>query len=250
MYLLQKATQLTVDRDVLTDLYAYPDTDASASRCHVRANMVTSLDGAAAADGVSAGLGGDGDKEIFGLLRDLADVVLVGSATVTQEGYGPIDPGDDPSATTLAIVSGSLNLDADQDAVIAASTVILTHEGAPADRRARLVDAGATLLDCGSSDLDLHRALAHLADRGRTRVLCEGGPGLLAALFAADLVDELCLTTGPTLIGGDAGRITHGDTGGTLRLRRQHVIADDDGFLFTRWVRGDAPENATASDDN
>ncbi|MCX6470911.1 MAG: pyrimidine reductase family protein [Corynebacteriales bacterium] len=249
MYLLQKATQLTVDRDTLTDLYAYPATDAGT--CHVRANMVTSLDGAAAADGLSAGLGGDGDKQVFGLLRDLADVVLVGSATVTQEGYGPIDPGgDDPSITTLAIVSGSLHLDADQDAVTAASTVVLTHEGAPADRRARLVEAGATLLDCGTDDVDLHRALAHLADRGRTRVLCEGGPGLLAALFADDLVDELCLTTGPTLIGGDAGRITHGDTGGTRRLRRAHVLADDEGFLFTRWVRGERGESTAASDDN
>ncbi|MEH3156352.1 MAG: dihydrofolate reductase family protein, partial [Gordonia paraffinivorans] len=119
----------TVDDAELRRLYAYPEPEHPDPRCHVRVNMVSSLDGAATRDGASAGLGGDGDKQIFGVLRDLADVVLVGSGTVTGEDYGPIaaDPSD-PTLPTLAIVSGSLSLDPESEAV-----------RAPADHRAHLL---------------------------------------------------------------------------------------------------------------
>ncbi|MGZ8179807.1 pyrimidine reductase family protein [Williamsia sp. SKLECPSW1] len=239
MYLVQKATQVTVDDAELRRLYAYPEPGHPDPRCHVRVNMVTSLDGAATRDGASAGLGGDGDKQIFGVLRDLADVVLVGSGTVTGEDYGPIDPDPrDATLPTLAIVSGSLNLNADSPAVTAPQTTVLTCVSAPEDRRRRLVDAGATLVDCGTDGVDLTRALAHLASRGRWRVLSEGGPGLLGRLTAADLVDELCLTIGPSLLAGSAGRIGHSDGDIDPRtMTRDHVLADDEGFLFTRWSR-------------
>ncbi len=69
-------------------------------------------------------------------------------------------------------------------------------------------------------------------------VLSEGGPGLLGRLAAADLVDELCLTVGPTVLAGPAGRIAHGDDEiEPRRMVRDHVLADDEGFLFTRWSR-------------
>ena len=55
----------------------------------VRANMIESADGAAAVDGLSGGLGGSADHEIFGLLRALAGVILVGAGTVRAERYHP-----------------------------------------------------------------------------------------------------------------------------------------------------------------
>ena len=50
---------------------------------HVRVNFVSSADGAAWLDGRSGGLSSPADKRVFGLLRDLADVMLVGG------GHGP-----------------------------------------------------------------------------------------------------------------------------------------------------------------
>ena len=44
--------------------------------------------------------------------------------------------------------------------------------------------------------LDLRAALRALAERGITRVFCEGGPGLAEGLAEADLVDEVVLLTG------------------------------------------------------
>ena len=72
---------LTVDQ--LAELFAYRG-DA-----RIRANMVSSLDGAVAVDGRSAPISGPPDKYMFGFLRALADVVVVGAGTVRSEGYGP-----------------------------------------------------------------------------------------------------------------------------------------------------------------
>jgi hypothetical protein len=71
---------------------------AHGDRPRVRLNMITSVDGAATVDGKSAGMGASADKEIFQTLRTLADVILVGAATVRSENYGPADLGDDNSA--------------------------------------------------------------------------------------------------------------------------------------------------------
>ncbi|NEB73940.1 pyrimidine reductase family protein, partial [Streptomyces sp. SID14478] len=73
--------------DELADAYAYP---AGAEReVWLRANMVSSLDGAAQHDGRSQPLSCPADMRIFGTLRGLADAVVVGAQTVRQEGYRP-----------------------------------------------------------------------------------------------------------------------------------------------------------------
>ncbi|WP_188585703.1 pyrimidine reductase family protein [Gordonia jinhuaensis] len=250
MYALQKATQVTLDTKDLIAAYAYPDnvTGAKRPRAWVRGNMISSVDGAAAVRGTSGALGGDGDHDVFRVLRGLADAVLVGSGTVIAEDYGPTKKskkftkhraaaGQEP-IPLLAILSSSLHLPLDHPAVIAPTTVILTCRSAPVQPRNALTAAGATLVDCGESTVELPRALDHLASIGRPRVLCEGGPTLLGRLIDENLLDELCLTVSPALVGGDGGRITTSSTEGALHgMRRAHVLADDDGYLFTRWVR-------------
>ena len=44
-------------------------------------------------------------------------------------------------------------------------------------------------------------AIAELRERGRRRILCEGGPTLFGSVLAAGLVDELFLTVSPLLAG-------------------------------------------------
>ena len=70
----------------LATVYAYPH---RLDRPWVRANMVSSIDGAGSVDGHSAGLSSPPDKQIFALLRAQADVVLVGAGTARAEAYGP-----------------------------------------------------------------------------------------------------------------------------------------------------------------
>src|SRR5690606_31848085 len=91
MQRIPNAIQLTdLDADGLTDLYAYPmGLDAP----WVRANFVSSLDGAATSGDLTAALGTPADKTVLGLLRDLTDVILVGAGTARARNYGRAAPG-------------------------------------------------------------------------------------------------------------------------------------------------------------
>ncbi|MER7153480.1 dihydrofolate reductase family protein, partial [Streptomyces lydicus] len=76
----------------LADAYAYPAPDDPALSGRpgwLRANMVSSVDGAAHHEGRSQPLSGAADMRIFGVLRGLADAVVVGAETVRKEGYRP-----------------------------------------------------------------------------------------------------------------------------------------------------------------
>ncbi|MGZ8740357.1 MAG: dihydrofolate reductase family protein, partial [Gaiellaceae bacterium] len=72
-----------------------------------------------------------------------------------------------------------------------------------------------------------------LAERGVSSVLSEGGPSLFADLVAADVLDEVCLTVVPQLLGGDHPRIATGaDAAAELRLT---TLLEEDGTLLGRW---------------
>ncbi len=104
--------------DILAELYAYPDATALAARPWVRANMVTSADGAAWLDGRAGGLSGRADRLVFAVLRSLADVILVGAGTARAERYAPVRDaealqslrGGRPATPPIAVVSRALDL--------------------------------------------------------------------------------------------------------------------------------------------
>lgn len=247
---MQKATDVTTDR--LTATYLFPASD----RPVIRGNMVASVDGAATADGKSAGLGSDGDRQIFHLQRALADVIVVGAHTAVVEGYRPptvdqqyiadrVERGQN-AVPPLILVSQSLNIPDDYATIADPGVIIATCAEAPDAARKRLQAAGATLVDCGETSVDSLLLADELHRRGLRRVLCEGGPRFLATIAAAGLLDELALTVSPTLVGGDAQRIAHGaavhvDRG---RMRLRHLISDDEGYLYQLWERAD-PRSTT-----
>lgn len=213
----------------------------------IRVNFIASVDGAASADGFSRGLQTPGDNRVFAALRDLADVVLVGSGTARAEGYGPVRPSGErlaarrrfglPDALPIAVVSGSLDLDLDAElfATSGAGTLVVTTGSSPADRR-RAVARHAEVLVCGAGRVEQVRLRRELADRGLRRVLCEGGPGLFETLAAQGGVDELCLTISPLLVGAGPDRITTGAPFGhhpaQLTVRS---LLEEDGALFARY---------------
>jgi riboflavin biosynthesis pyrimidine reductase len=199
----------------------------------VRINFVSSLDGAVEVDGYSRGLSTPADRDVFHVLRGQADAVMVGAGTLRHEKYGPVAP-----KAVLVVVSGSLDLDPDARPFVEAPIrpVVLTHAAAPAERRAALA-AVADIIDCGDTVIDPSAGLSALRTRGLGRVLCEGGPHLFGALLAADLVDELCLTVSPLLVGSGPGRIvTDGRRNIPLTMSLAHILADGD-TLFTRYTR-------------
>lgn len=223
-----------VDADALAAHYGWPERPAGP---RVRVNFVSSLDGAVSVDGVSGGLGTAADKAVFGLLRELADVVLAGAGTVRAEDYRgarrPTRGRDAPPP--IAVVTGSADLDPGSRLFTDTKVppVVLTLESAPAARREALAAAGGDVVVL--PDLGPRALLAELDRRGLHRVLCEGGPALHGALLAADAVDELCLTLSPTLVGGDAGRIARGPAQARGMALVGALHADD--ALLLRYAR-------------
>jgi len=67
--------------------------------------------------------------------------------------------------------------------------------------------------------------------------LAEGGPTLNAQLAAAGLLDELCLSLSPRLVGGPARRILDGP-GPRPGPQRLCSVCEQDGFLFLRYRPG------------
>lgn len=231
----------------LSALYDHPDPGAGAA--WVRANMITTLDGAATgADGRSGSINGPADHRVFALLRSLADVVLVGAGTVRAEGYAelPIRPdlldartdrGQRPGLE-LAVVSRSGDLpsyllDSDRP------PFVLTVTDRPDLDALRRRIGTDRVVATGPGDVDLVAAVTALAARGLPRVLTEGGPRLLGDLLAVGAVDDLCLTVTSDLVGGPARRVVARDGWFTppLTARPAHLLhSDSDGVLLGRWL--------------
>ncbi len=191
----------------------------------VRLNMISSADGGTVIDGVSGGLGNRNDHAVFAGLRDRADAVLVGLATVVSERYtAPAQPGLQIYVVAAAPdVSGNPELFSSGRA-----TLVLPEDAGP-------VPEGVPELRLGTGLVDLAAVVAHLSGQV---VLLEGGPGLAGEMAAAGLVDEFFPTISPMVIGGESARVTHGPPADTAPWRLLHAVCDDAGYLFLRYARG------------
>jgi riboflavin-specific deaminase-like protein len=226
------------------DVYdAYRIADAATS---LRVNMVSSVDGSVTDEkGRSGLLGGAGDREVFRTLRAQADAILVGAGTVRAEGYGPHILREDLAARRLrdgrsqpaAIVVVTRSLDLDLSSALFTDavnpTVVLTCAAAPEEARAAAARAGRVVV-AGEGDVDLEAGLRLLREEhGWAHILCEGGPRLNRRLFAARVVDELCLTIAPALVNGDGPRLVS-SLPGRVRLDLVRLLAKE-GELFCRY---------------
>jgi riboflavin biosynthesis pyrimidine reductase len=208
----------------------------------VRANFIASADGAISANGVSRGLQTAGDNRVFAALRDLADVVLVGSGTAVAEGYQPVVLAESRvsrraehglgDTLPVAVISGSLHFDPSARLFGDASTMVFTTAGGDQDVRQALT---AEVIECGDDQLDIAQIIGALRARGLRRVLCEGGPTLLATIAEAGVMDELCLTVSPVLVGPGPGRLTAGAGWSGPRGTSLIGLLEEDGALFCRY---------------
>ncbi|WP_026533487.1 pyrimidine reductase family protein [Arthrobacter sp. H41] len=256
--LLPGGSGALTDADLLR-LYAYPDdadsgsadpgcADPGAQHPYVRFNFVAAADGSATSNGLSSGLGNDGDKRIFNLLRRLPDIILVGAGTIRAEGYEGALVDDEgqawrrgqglPAHPALGIISGSLDLDPSSGffANAPVKPLIFTSDSAPASRLDALSHV-ADVVPCGAESVETGLLLKALAQRALPRVLCEGGPAVLGALTASDAVDDLCLSLSPLLAGGEGPRISAGKApAGPVALSLASLLTEDSA-LYIRYVK-------------
>ncbi|MCC5948473.1 MAG: dihydrofolate reductase family protein [Nitriliruptoraceae bacterium] len=215
-------------------------TGTESQPCWVAMCMVSSLDGAVAVDGLSGGLGGEADLLALSRLRGANDVSIVGAGTVRDEGYVPLTGSEarrvDRAARGLravpriAIVTASGRLDPDLPIFGDPDEVPLVVAGADADDDAlAAIEDRAEIHRLPSAQVAAEPLLDLLAGLGLRRVLCEGGPRLNQVMLAADRLDELFVTVAPTVVGGPAPRIVHGEqeTARSLRLVTVHEHGGD-----------------------
>ncbi|NUR24817.1 MAG: pyrimidine reductase family protein [Catenulispora sp.] len=203
----------------------------------VRVNFVTSIDGAAAVDGLSTALSSPADKEVFRLLRMTCDALLVGAGTFRREAYRPltldaerrqwrVDAGLS-AYPRLVVFSNRLDLDPAHPALAQAPVrpLIVTRTVPDAHRLADVADLLAT-----------EEPVAALRERGLTHLLCEGGPALTGWLSGRDEIDEVCLTLSPLLAGPGADRLVAGAAHPARALRLVHALPAE-GALLLRYRR-------------
>ncbi|MGH9071169.1 MAG: dihydrofolate reductase family protein, partial [Acidimicrobiales bacterium] len=166
----------------------------------------------------------------------------------------------------IAVVSGSLGLDPSSAFFTEAVTrpLVLTTELARSTagpRLSRLAEV-AEVVVTGSTTVEPVQAMSALAERGLIRVLCEGGPTLAGALATADVIDELCLSVSPVLVGPAQSRIlsVSTDPPGTrtgfgsaekpwpLRMELYQVLCAESMLLtcYRRTSQGDTAGRTTA----
>ncbi|QAY62822.1 deaminase [Xylanimonas allomyrinae] len=227
----------------------------------VRATMIATVDGGAwGPDHVSGSINDDADWRVFRVLRALADVVVVGAGTARAERYTQLGrprglghlradslelavvtrSGDVPQTLLEGdrpplVITGAHGAQAALAAVPPERVIV-----APVPPGGDGADGGGASAGTPPHDVDLGAGLAALTARGLSRVLCEGGPHLLADLLAAGLVDELCLTTAALLVGPGPDRIVAGGPPGAgppSPARLAHLLhAPDAGTMLARWL--------------
>ena len=213
-------------RDDVTDadlasLYAAPSTP------WVRANMISTTDGAATGDdGRSGSINNPVDKRVFDTLRGLADAVVVGAGTAAAEGYGPAD-------RPIVLVSRTGRVPERLRGAEPGRVLLATCGAAPGLDRARDALGAEHCLVLGGHRVDLTQLRTRLAERGWSHLLCEGGPHLLRDLLDQGVLDELDATVVPRLVGGPHPRITDGPPVDVpLRLG---LLLEEGSTLLARW---------------
>lgn len=234
----------TPPTDDLSDAYDWP------AERWVRACMVMGLDGSIAGpDGLSGSISSATDRAVLAAIRRLADAYLVGAGTVRAEGYSAIHArpevverrvaGGQAPAPTLAIVSATCHMDWEDAAFTASDNrpIVLTVERSDPAARAEAA-RWCEVLVVGEQRVEPRAALDALAARGLTRVTCEGGDTLLAAMVQAGVLDEVDLTLAP-LVTAAPRPARPGPA--VLTSMRLHQLLEADGFLFARYLRADGP---------
>jgi riboflavin biosynthesis pyrimidine reductase len=215
----------------LASLYGPLQLSSHPDRPSILSNFVTTLDGVVALNepGVAGG-GGDisgfnqHDRLVMGLLRAIADAVIVGAGTLrsvprhrwTAEYIYPALAGSyqqlrvslgkpEPPLNVIVTARGEVDLQLPvfQSGEVPALLITTTHgaERLRAERVPPSVQVSA-LQNAGS--LNARAILQAVRDVRRCDViLVEGGPQLMGDFFAEQALDELFLTLAPQIAGRD-----------------------------------------------
>jgi len=206
----------------------------------VRVNAATSVDGKLASrEREQLAISGPTDFARVDELRAASDAIMVGVGTVLADDPSlTCDDGENP----VRVIADSRARTPTDARVLEgdAETVLLVSDAADPDRLSALAAIGATVIEAGTTQVDLAEGLSTLDRRGVDSLLVEGGGEIVFSLFAAGLVDELSVYVGSMVIGGrNAPTLADGEgfTEDYPTLDLEAVERIDDGVLLEYDVR-------------
>jgi riboflavin biosynthesis pyrimidine reductase len=222
----------------LSRLYGEFRLPAPRSRPYVFSNFVTTLDGVVSLQTPGHAAGGDisgfsiEDRMVMGLLRAVADVIIVGSGTLAADSRTVWTPEaicpelaapyrrlrsavarGGPARNVVVSASGRLDLRLPVFASGKVPAVILTTAAGakrlggqkpPASIEIRAIRRGAGEMSARAILAEVTRLTSS------PRILVEGGPRLLESFYSEGLLDEQFLTLAPQIAGRtlDDGRFS------------------------------------------
>ncbi len=179
----------------------------------VTLKCAATLDGRLATrSGDSKWITGSKSRRFVHRIRHEVDAIMVGVGTVRT---------DDPSLTTRLenkkgrnprriILDTRLSIPETAKVLrpaVDSDTILVAGPGAPAEKKARLAECGATLLEIPLKDgrIDLAVLMKRLGQMGVTSLLVEGGGSVLASALADGIADKILFFYAPKILGGDDG---------------------------------------------
>jgi diaminohydroxyphosphoribosylaminopyrimidine deaminase/5-amino-6-(5-phosphoribosylamino)uracil reductase len=217
---------------------------------------MVSLKLAMTADFYAAGPAGDPRLVITGapanglvhVMRAMHDAVMTGIGTILADNslLSVRLPGLEDRKPLRVVLDSDLRLPPSSQLAVTAAKIralLVAGEGASGARAARLREAHIEVAHVRRDlerHVDLDAALTLLAARGLTRVFCEGGPRVAAALIRQGLADEVIIITALEPLGRDGVLGLDADTAALLgdpqhyRLAESRMIGAD---RLTRYER-------------
>ena len=216
----------------LTAIYGQLRFPAQPERPYIFANFVTSLDGVVSLEAPGRAGGGDisgnnkHDHIVMGILRAVADSIIVGAGTLRKSPnhiwtaehiYSPFAPlyqqlryalgKTEPPLNVIVTREGNVNLNQPLFHSGEVPVLLITTMQGEQRLHQQTIPSSTEIVSIGQSAGGELSARAILEVTQRTRpgnlILTEGGPQLLASFFAERCLNELFLTLAPQIAGRD-----------------------------------------------
>jgi riboflavin biosynthesis pyrimidine reductase len=215
----------------LARLYGRLEFPPHPGRPYVFGNFVTSLDGVVALNSAEVGSGGGEisgynvqDRLVMGLLRAIADAVVVGAGTLravpdhlwtSRVIYSPLEEAyrelrtslgkTEPPLNVIVTARGMLDLSLPVFQSGEVPVLVVTSESGARHLREQAAVVGVPI-SVAEGDGEIRAAAvleAVTRERACDLILTEGGPQLLGQFLEERLLDELFLTLSPQVTGRD-----------------------------------------------
>ncbi len=216
----------------LTSIYGQLRFPIQSGQSYTFANFVTSLDGVVSLEAPGRAGGGDisgnnrHDHMVMGILRAIADAIIVGAGTLRKSPNHVWTAGHiyrpfaslyqqlrhalgkaEPPLNVIVTREGNVNLDQPLFRSGEVPVLLITTMQGEQRLRQQTIPSSTeiiTLNQSASGDLSA-RSILEVTRRVRSSdlILTEGGPQLLASFFAERCLDELFLTLSPQVAGRD-----------------------------------------------